>query len=285
MNDPPSSTPNPSVPGRLELPVRAASAVIMAIAAAIGLLLGGVWFSLVIALGGIASLREWHRLVNEGRLAREMLFTGLAVISAISLVLLGQPLGLAAAAVAAGAALAAISAALRMPPASRRILWHAAGAFYIGLPALALVMMRGQARGTAIIGALFVAVWTADTGALLLGRLIGGPKLAPHLSPNKTWAGFVGGTLAASIGEMIYVAILGGMVLEALVLGFCLALAGHCGDLFESWVKRQFHAKNTGRLIPGHGGMLDRVDSLLFAAPVCAMLVFLLKFDPFGPLP
>jgi phosphatidate cytidylyltransferase len=157
---------------------------------------------------------------------------------------------------------------------------------YIGLPVLALVLLRDAPRGAAIVGALFVAVWTADTGALLFGRLIGGPKLVPVLSPNKTWAGFLGGTIAAAIGEAVYVGLLNGNVLQAIAFGIFLALAGHCGDLFESWVKRQFRAKNTGGLIPGHGGILDRIDSVLFAAPVCAVLIFLAGFNPLnGALP
>jgi phosphatidate cytidylyltransferase len=129
---------------------------------------------------------------------------------------------------------------------------------------------------------LFVAVWTADTAALLLGRMIGGPKLAPELSPNKTWAGFVGGTLAAGVAESIYVFLLGGLALEGAAFGIFIALAGHCGDLFESWVKRQFRAKNTGSLIPGHGGMLDRIDSLLFAAPACVAIIYLAGFNPWN---
>jgi len=254
-------------------------------AAAIGLLLGGVWFSLVVALGALAALREWHRLIDDGRFARETYVTGLAVVVAIGLVVMNVAVGLALAVIALGAIAAALSAALRGRPSFWLVLWHASGAVYIGLPALSLVATRAQPRGVAIIGGLFVAVWTADTAALLFGRLIGGPKLAPVLSPNKTWAGFLGGTAAASAAEFIYVMVLGGVLFEAALFGFFLALAGHCGDLFESWVKRRFHAKNTGRLIPGHGGMLDRVDSMLFAAPVCAMLVFALKFNPFGTLP
>jgi phosphatidate cytidylyltransferase len=269
----------------LELPARVASAAVMGITAGASLLFGGVWFSLVIAIGGLAALREWHRLINDGQFARETFLTGLAVITAIWLVAVTGALGPALAAIGLGAAAAAVSAAMRGQRNLWLVLWHAAGAVYIGLPALSLVAMRGQAGGAAIIGGLFVAVWTADTAALLFGRLIGGPKLAPTLSPNKTWAGFLGGTFAASAGEVIYVAVLGGLIFQAAILGFFLALAGHCGDLFESWVKRRFHAKNTGRLIPGHGGMLDRIDSLLLAAPVCAMLVFLMNFNPLGSLP
>ena len=267
------------------MPTRVASATVMGGAAAIGLLVGEAWFALVVALGALAALREWHRLINDGHFARETFFTGIAVVAAIWLVALKGALGLALVAILLGAAAAAVSAATRGRHNWRLLLWHAAGAVYIGLPALSLAAMRGQPRGVAVIGGLFVAVWTADTGALLFGRLIGGPKLAPVLSPNKTWAGFLGGTVAASLGEMIYVALLGGVVFQAAMFGFFLALAAHCGDLFESWVKRRFHAKNTGRLIPGHGGMLDRIDSMLLAAPVCAMLVFLMNFNPLRQLP
>ena len=105
------------------------------------------------------------------------------------------------------------------------------------------------------MGAIFVAVWTADTGALLFGRLIGGPKFAPVLSPKKTWSGFLGGTVAAGLAEALYVGLLHGAILEGAAFGILLALSGHFGDLFESWVKRQFRAKDMGRLIPGHGGM------------------------------
>src|SRR6266446_2649469 len=203
------SLPN-STAGQIELPARAASAIVMGMAAVGAVFSGGLVFPVIVAAGAIAALR----------------------------------------------------------------------AVYVGLSVVALVLLRNEPRGSAIVGGLFVAVWTADTAALLLGRLIGGPKLAPDLSPNKTWAGFVGGTLAAGAAESIYVFLSGGAVLEGALFGVILALAGHFGDLFESWVKRQFRAKNTGKLIPGHGGMLDRIDSLLFAAPVCTALIYLAGFNP-----
>jgi phosphatidate cytidylyltransferase len=140
-------------------------------------------------------------------------------------------------------------------------------------------------HGGWIVLGVFIAVWAADIGALFVGRLIGGPKLAPALSPNKTWAGFWGGVIFAGLAETLYVAVLGGPIANALIFGAFLALVGHAGDLFESWVKRRFRAKNSGTMIPGHGGMLDRVDSLLFAAPVAAGLVFLVHFDPVVGVP
>jgi phosphatidate cytidylyltransferase len=268
------------MPARFELPARTASGVVMGTAAVAAVVGGEFLFSVVVATIAVAALREWHRLVNGGRWAREMIATSLGVVAMVLLVRSEMGIGLGLATIAAGAVGAAAISAQRRPAEYWPIPWHAFGSAYIGLPALALVLLRNEPRGAALMGGLFVAVWTADTGALFFGRLIGGPKLAPDLSPNKTWAGFLGGTAAAGIAEGIYIGLLGGAALSAVLFGVFLALAGHCGDLFESWVKRQFHAKNTGSLIPGHGGMLDRIDSLLFAAPACATFVFQTGFNP-----
>jgi phosphatidate cytidylyltransferase len=238
------------------------------------LIIGGVVFPAVVVAAAIAAVREWHRLVNAGRMAREMIPTALAIAGAAALAHMQATPGAALLVLALGGAVAALSAAFKRLPAFWPIPWHAFGSIYIGLTVLSLVVLRLQPRGAAIVGALFVAVWAADTAALLFGRIIGGPKLAPALSPNKTWAGFLGGTVAAAVAEALYAFLLDGSPITAALFGTVLAVAGHGGDLFESWVKRQFRAKNTGRLIPGHGGMLDRIDSLLFAAPVCALLIY-----------
>jgi phosphatidate cytidylyltransferase len=282
VNGPRPSLHQPGA-GRFELPARTASAVVMGLAAVGAVFTGGLVFDAIVAAAAVAALREWHRLINGGRIAREMIPTSLAMIAA--LLLLHQPGGLpmACGAIALGAAGAALSAALRSGGTPLwPVRWHAFGAVYLGLAVVSLSLLRSHPRGSEIVGSLFVAVWTADTAALLLGRLIGGPKLAPELSPNKTWAGFVGGTLAAGAAESLYVWLLGGGAFSAGMFGIILALSGHCGDLFESWVKRQFRAKNTGRLIPGHGGMLDRVDSLLFAAPACMAMIYLIGFSPWS---
>jgi phosphatidate cytidylyltransferase len=161
------------------------------------------------------------------------------------------------------------------------VAWHAFGAVYLGVPALALILMRElDPRHGVLLGAVLIAVWAADTGALAVGKLVGGPKLAPKLSPNKTWAGFLGGIIAAGGIEVAYAGVVGGAMVNAGLLGFFLALVGHCGDLFESWVKRRFQVKVTGGLIPGHGGMLDRIDSLLFAAPLAALIILVWGVDP-----
>jgi phosphatidate cytidylyltransferase len=268
--------------GRIELPARAASAIVMGVAAVGAVFTGGLVFAAIVAVSAIAALREWHRLINGGRLAREMIPTSLAMIAAVLVVNRMDGLPLAVAAIALGGLCAALSAAIRSLTVLWPIPWHAFGALYLGLPVISLALLREDPRGSAIVGGLFVAVWTADTAALLLGRLIGGPKLAPELSPNKTWAGFLGGTLAAGAAEAIYVFLVGGFAFEGALFGILIALAGHCGDLFESWVKRRFRAKNMGSLIPGHGGMLDRIDSLLFAAPACMAMIYLVGFNPWN---
>ena len=150
--------------------------------------------------------------------------------------------------------------------------WTATGIVYIGMPAMLLVWIRDDLGLVAALW-LFALVWATDTGAYAFGRLIGGPKLAPRISPNKTWAGLIGGMICASAvgaGVAHYEgnpAIWGLMALSA-----TLAVAAQCGDLFESWVKRRFHVKDAGSIMPGHGGLLDRVDGLLAAAAIVAAI-------------
>ena len=148
------------------------------------------------------------------------------------------------------------------------------GGVSIGVPSWSLVALRLQVKGGLwIVLGIFLVIWTADTGALIVGRLSGGPKLVPTLSPNKTWAGFVGGVVLASVAGAVYVAVLGGSAGRAFAFALLFALAGHAGDLFKSWVKRCFGIKNSGALIPGHGGVLDRLNSTFFVAPLAAALV------------
>jgi len=162
-----------------------------------------------------------------------------------------------------------------------RPLWHAAGVLYLGLPALAIIALHDYARnGEWVLIGLFLIVWATDTGALIAGNLIGGPRLAPVLSPNKTWAGFVGGMVAAAIIESVFLSILGGSAVWGAIYGAGIAVIAHLGDLFESWAKRCFHVKDSGSIIPGHGGVLDRVDSTLATLVALAVLVLLLKLDP-----
>jgi phosphatidate cytidylyltransferase len=143
--------------------------------------------------------------------------------------------------------------------------WLVIGFCYIGIALITLLLLRSENdAGRNIILLLFLIAWAADTGAYAFGRLIGGPRLAPVLSPNKTWAGFIGGVFCAGLvgaGFALFIKDSGLMILtiSAIVLG----IISQCGDLLESRIKRLFQVKDAGSLIPGHGGLLDRVDSLL----------------------
>ncbi len=262
-----------------ELRARITSGVLLIGAVVLVVVVGGPWFAMFAAAAALFGVFEWHRLISPGELSRETLLSGLAILVGLGLAYAQFPPFWAVGAILVGSVCAAASAAARRS----WILWHGFGAIYLGVPALALVLLRGdQAVGGAIVGGIFAAVWAADTAALFAGRSFGGPRLAPRLSPNKTWSGFLVGVLAAGVAEVIYVASLNGTVWAAFWFGLFLGLAAACGDLFESWVKRQFQAKNSGTLIPGHGGMLDRIDSLLFSAPAGAAFLLCSGLDLFG---
>jgi phosphatidate cytidylyltransferase len=168
--------------------------------------------------------------------------------------------------------MAAIVAPLSQRLNGRSLLWMAAGAIYIGMPALSLVWMRHLGRGTLFW--LLLLVWATDIGAYAAGRIIGGPKLLPKVSPKKTWAGLGGGILSAAVvGGAVALANDGGP--EPVSLAFIsggLAIVAQAGDLAESWVKRHFGVKDSSCIIPGHGGVMDRLDGLLATAPVVAVL-------------
>ena len=148
------------------------------------------------------------------------------------------------------------------------------GAFYACVPLACLDWLRGEgAVGRDDVLFLVAVVWASDIGAYAVGRLAGGPKLAPAISPGKTWSGAVGGLLIAMLaGAAVALGLEPGSVVRALTIAALLAVVSQAGDLFESWTKRRFGVKDSGRLIPGHGGLLDRLDGLLAAAPVAAAL-------------
>jgi phosphatidate cytidylyltransferase len=148
------------------------------------------------------------------------------------------------------------------------MVWLIPGFIYILGACYVLFLMRGgDTHGRNVILFLFVVTWATDTGAYLAGRAIGGPKLAPKISPSKTISGAFGGLLAGVAGAMLIWWQTGGAIEASIILAAVLgSIACQVGDLLESWAKRRFKVKDSGRLIPGHGGVLDRVDGLLAAA-------------------
>lgn len=155
-----------------------------------------------------------------------------------------------------------------------RYLWLLAGLIYILLPCLALLHLRAHPEtGMVTIFWLLAVVWSSDIGGYAFGRVFGGPKMAPSISPNKTWSGFFGAVLMAGTAGLIAALVLGkDNVIPLSALSAAMGGVSQAGDLLESWVKRYFRVKDTGALIPGHGGLLDRVDGLLAAAVSVTLL-------------
>jgi phosphatidate cytidylyltransferase len=157
--------------------------------------------------------------------------------------------------------------------------WVASGVPYAGAMGLAPIYLRSDGElGFIAIIFLFAVVWTTDIAAYFVGRAAGGPKLAPRLSPNKTWSGAIGGLVGAAAAALLvlYVSGAGHGYIGIIVIALALSVAGQAGDLFESAVKRRFGAKDAGSLIPGHGGLMDRLDGFV-AAAVLACLIGLVR--------
>ena len=161
--------------------------------------------------------------------------------------------------------------------------WKLAGVAYVAVPCASLVWLRnatiaGDAyAGTHIVLYIILVVVATDIGAFFAGRRIGGPKLAPIISPNKTWAGLGGGVISAAIIGGFYSSFTPypPSVIACMDLAALLAVISQAGDLFESWLKRRVGIKDSGTLIPGHGGVLDRVDGLVFTLPVFTWFLYL----------
>ncbi|HET6197836.1 MAG TPA: phosphatidate cytidylyltransferase [Acetobacteraceae bacterium] len=186
-----------------------------------------------------------------------------------------------------GAAFAALVAAglvglvyewLRLCRRSPSATFHASGILYVLLAGGALLWLRDDPlAGRANVLFLLLVVWAGDIGAYLIGRWIGGTRLAPGISPGKTWSGAVGGLVAASVVGLLAAGLLSdGAAGRAIPLAAVLGIVAQAGDLLESFVKRRLEVKDSGHLIPGHGGLFDRLDGVLAAAPVAALLALTL---------
>jgi phosphatidate cytidylyltransferase len=224
----------------------------------------GSWvYAGAVAIGAAVVLDEWLGICGHAATPWLRALVLVAMGAFAYVLLAGVPLiGLA------GMAVAALAAAWWWRPSG----WPAIGVIYAGLPAAALLVLRSDpAYGLAATLWLFATVWATDSAAYASGRLIGGPKLWPRVSPKKTWAGCAGGLVAAAIVGAVGAELIGGTSLPALILvGVAVSIAAQAGDFFESGVKRRFGVKDSGRLIPGHGGLMDRVDGLIAAALVAA---------------
>jgi phosphatidate cytidylyltransferase len=267
---------------------RVISAAVLIPVLVAALILGGAWIALVVAVVTALAAVEVFRLL---RAAGYPSLATLGTVLALAVVVdAAQPRLLDGSGVmlfAVGAMVIAVGAFTLPDPRDGLATWVTTlfGAFYVALlgfvvrlghvaPALpsgAPLTSLGAERGWILL--LVLAVWAYDTGAYFVGRRYGRRRFLVHLSPSKTYAGLVGGTIAATVIVGVLLVALGQSALGAIILGPLVALASQAGDLAESLLKRAAGAKDSGAIIPGHGGILDRVDSFLFAAPVVTLYV------------
>lgn len=264
----PADAVNPSAKWG-DLGVRALSAAVMIPAVLADVWAGGIWFKLFVALLGILMAFEWVTIVHRQNPMQFALHAAAAMCGA----LLPLDAGLGSALIAI-AALGAVSIGLAVDEESRGPVWRYLGVAYVALPPIAFVVLRADPQyGIAAIVFVMLTVWAADITAYFAGRIIGGPKLAPRISPKKTWAGLFGAMAGSAVAAFCVALWLGLPAWAVLVvLAGALASVEQAGDLFKSAMKRHYEVKDSGRLIPGHGGVIDRVDGLVAVAVAVALV-------------
>lgn len=260
--------------GQGDLVRRAASAIVLAPVVLLAVWLGGLPFAALVGIVAAIVVLEWWTVTLPRRGGRAKGIDPAATIAAVAAgsaplaVAVGQPL-LAAILLGAGAALVA----LLHRGALGRWLWPLLGVAYAGLPAVALVGVRDLPGGLSFVLMLMIVVWVTDSVAYFGGRAIGGPKLWPRVSPGKTWSGAICGLVGGVCAGGAVAAAAGGGIVVAFVVAAVLSIVSQVGDLAESAIKRRFGVKDSGKLIPGHGGVMDRVDGLLAAALAAGLIV------------
>jgi phosphatidate cytidylyltransferase len=252
-----------------DLRQRVISAAILGPLALLCLWFGGTAFVLLIAVGAVGMVLEWVRMVGMRPGDAPALTVASGVILAMAACVDAHPL--------AGILVLAVAALLSyaVARAGGRNGLVAAGVPYIGLAAIALLWLRDDPEaGRADLLFLVLVVWASDIGAYLVGRWIGGPRLAPRISPGKTWSGAAGGLVGGCLCGLVVAQFVAAPFAAwyVVVVSGVLGVVAQAGDLLESLIKRRFGVKDSGRTIPGHGGLLDRLDGLLTAGPVAALL-------------
>lgn len=258
-----------------ELKLRIASGVVLAAVALAATWFGGLAFQLLSVLIALLVYYEWSTIT--GLVERDFqgnAFGWLSIVVIAGLVVTGY-IGYSLPFLAFG-----LGAALLWVLTQKTSWWLPGGIAYAGLTGISLAALRG-ADDLGLIATLFVfaVVWATDIFAYFTGRAIGGPKLAPRISPGKTWSGAIGGTICGILaGVAVFMAYFSLQDLRIPIIALVLSVASQVGDLFESFIKRRFGVKDLSRLIPGHGGVMDRVDGLIFACVAALILVMVQYF-------
>jgi phosphatidate cytidylyltransferase len=257
-----------------DLGPRVASGLVLVAGAILTLLSGGLIFLLAWLAAAFMVHLEWQRLIGGTRLVLRVGLGTLAIVGAGFLTRAGN-VDLAVFVLGLGALASAYLA-----EEGRRV-WSAAGIVYAGSLIISVAALRGSFPfGARAVGWLFAVVWGTDVMAYFAGRLIGGPKFAPQISPSKTWAGTLCGMIGGACLGTLFLIIIAHItrletpapLLVLFLLGLITSGVAQGGDLFESWAKRCFGAKDSGGMIPGHGGLMDRLDGFIAAAVWVAIL-------------
>lgn len=272
--DPDVTGPDPALrtnlgeasPTNRNLALRVGSAAILAPLAIVVAYLGGWPFTIFWTLASLAVWWEWVRLVDPVG-SKGALATGSCVLLLEALLAGSERIDIALMIVALGALAVAVTAA-------KETRWVAGGMIYASVLLISPVVIRSDASfGFLAIMFLFAIVWSTDIVGYFAGRAFGGPKLAPAISPKKTWSGAIAGTFAAiALGVAVVRSGHNAAILPVALVALMLSVVSQAGDLFESKFKRLFDAKDASALIPGHGGVMDRLDGFIFAA--CAAALF-----------
>lgn len=254
-----------------DIGIRVASAAVLAPAAVLATWAGGLWFLALIVGACLLLSREWAVMSAPAR--------PWPIAGAVALVLIAAAVPVHLGFMSVGLVVLVFggwAAALFAKRLGQEGIDAAYGVLYLGWPAILMIWLRDDHSviGLNWIMLVFFVTWTSDVMAYLTGSVMGGPKLWPRYSPNKTWSGFIGGLVGGMIAGGL-IALMFELDLPHPAWGAVLGLAGAAatmaGDLWESALKRRFGVKDAGTLIPGHGGLLDRVDGLMFAVVVMAL--------------
>lgn len=273
MSEDPAVKKLATPPNWSDLSPRLISAAVLLAITIFAVFAAGPLFAVVVSVAFALVYREWDVMVRTAPLTR---FSYL-LIGIIAVV----PLAAVAGGPWSGWLVVIFGLILAFFIESKHFAWRAVGLIFISAVIIAIVAIRGEGSpGFAACFFLGATVWMTDTGAFFAGRFFRGAKLSPGISPGKTWSGAIGGLVIGTLTGVLFWAF---MTTSPLWIGFLLAaatsFAGQLGDLSESWLKRRFRIKDSGDLIPGHGGLMDRLDSLSFGA----LFVFIVGFIHAGP--
>lgn len=252
-----------------DLLTRVISAALLAPIALAAVFLGGAFFAALVTLVAAIGFWEWTAIGKADHPASLRVLGLLCLIAGlVGLAAFGRTWILLIAIPAVLAVLAGVR--------SQTIRWMGLGLAYVAIPGAAFLLFRQGPTGLAAIVYILAVVWASDIAAFFGGRAMGGPKLWPSVSPNKTWSGAASGLFAAVVaGGLAVLLMKNGDVSRGLLLAAPLSVAAQAGDLLESAVKRRFGVKDSGAIIPGHGGLLDRVDGLFGAAALAWLIAAL----------